>query len=169
MKDPKTKRSRGFGFITYSRAYMVDDAQNARPHKVDGRVVEPKRAVPRQDIGRPDASSTVKKLFVGGLKDEHDEDCLREYFTKFGDVATVSIVTDKESGKRRGFAFVEFDDYDPVDKVVCKYFFCCFWFINNPSSILILLMVEMAFSDCKIKSFDNFNVVSINIETMNMF
>jgi len=30
MKDPKTKRSRGFGFITYSRAHMVDDAQNAR-------------------------------------------------------------------------------------------------------------------------------------------
>ena len=27
---------------------MVDDAQNARPHRVDGRVVEPKRAVPRQ-------------------------------------------------------------------------------------------------------------------------
>lgn len=41
-------RSRGFGFITYSRAHMVDDAQNARPHRVDGRVVEPKRAVPRQ-------------------------------------------------------------------------------------------------------------------------
>lgn len=48
MKDPTTKRSRGFGFITYSRAHMVDDAQNSRPHRVDGRVVEPKRAVPRQ-------------------------------------------------------------------------------------------------------------------------
>lgn len=33
MKDPQTKRSRGFGFITYSKAHMVDDAQNARPHK----------------------------------------------------------------------------------------------------------------------------------------
>lgn len=37
MKDPQTKRSRGFGFITYSRAHMVDDAQNNRPHKIDGR------------------------------------------------------------------------------------------------------------------------------------
>lgn len=47
MKDPKTKRSRGFGFITYAKAHMVDDAQSNRPHRVDNRVVEPKRAVPR--------------------------------------------------------------------------------------------------------------------------
>lgn len=47
MKDPQTKKSRGFGFITYSSAHMVDDAQAARPHTIDGRVVEPKRAVPR--------------------------------------------------------------------------------------------------------------------------
>lgn len=37
MKDPKTKRSRGFGFITYSKAHMVDDAQMNRPHRIDGR------------------------------------------------------------------------------------------------------------------------------------
>lgn len=37
MKDPKTKRSRGFGFVTYSKASMVDDAQSNRPHVIDGR------------------------------------------------------------------------------------------------------------------------------------
>jgi heterogeneous nuclear ribonucleoprotein A1/A3 len=40
-------RSRGFGFITYSKSSMVDDAMANRPHKIDGREVETKRAVPR--------------------------------------------------------------------------------------------------------------------------
>uniref|UniRef100_A0A8C1ZL04 Heterogeneous nuclear ribonucleoprotein A1a n=1 Tax=Cyprinus carpio TaxID=7962 RepID=A0A8C1ZL04_CYPCA len=44
MRDPNTKRSRGFGFVTYSSVNEVDAAMDARPHKVDGRAVEPKRA-----------------------------------------------------------------------------------------------------------------------------
>ncbi|XP_076032292.1 heterogeneous nuclear ribonucleoprotein at 87F isoform X4 [Oratosquilla oratoria] len=116
MKDPKTKRSRGFGFVAFSKAYMVDDAQKNRPHKIDGRAVDTKRAVPREEIGRPESGVTVKKLFVGGIKDDVDDDELREVFSEFGVVTSVSIPTEKESQKKRGFAFVEFDDYDAVDK-----------------------------------------------------
>ena len=61
MRDPQTKRSRGFGFITYSKATMVDAAQKARPHKVDGREVEPKRAVPREVCY---LKEIIVKLFV---------------------------------------------------------------------------------------------------------
>lgn len=48
MRDSQTKRSRGFGFVTYSSVKEVDEAMTARPHKVDGRLVEPKRAVSRE-------------------------------------------------------------------------------------------------------------------------
>jgi RNA recognition motif-containing protein len=57
-------------------------------------------------------------LFVGGLKEECEEDNLRDYFSQFGSVATVTIVMDKETGKKKGFGFIEFDD--AVDVGICK-------------------------------------------------
>lgn len=45
---------------------------------------------------------------------------MRDYFKDFGNIVNVNIVAHKDTGKRRGFAFVEYDDYDPVDKIVCE-------------------------------------------------
>lgn len=118
MRDPNTKKSRGFGFITYKDATMVDDAQNARPHVIDGREVEPKRAVPREESGKPEAHMSIKKIFVGGIKDEMQEEDIKAYFQDFGNIESVDVIMDKETRKKRGFGFITFDDYDAVDKLV---------------------------------------------------
>ncbi|XP_053554466.1 heterogeneous nuclear ribonucleoprotein A3 isoform X4 [Bombina bombina] len=120
MRDPQTKRSRGFGFVTYSCVEEVDAAMCARPHKVDGRVVEPKRAVSREDSVRPGAHLTVKKIFVGGIKEDTEEYHLRDYFESYGKIETIEVMEDRQSGKKRGFAFVTFDDHDTVDKIVVQ-------------------------------------------------
>lgn len=120
MRDPTTKRSRGFGFITYTKAASVDEAQKNRPHIIDSKTVDPKRALPRPERETRETNISVKKLFVGGLKDNHDEKCLEEYFSKFGNVISVKILTDRTTGKRRGFAFIEYDDYDSVDKAILQ-------------------------------------------------
>jgi RNA recognition motif-containing protein len=47
------------------------------------------------------------KIYVGNLSFNTTEDGLREAFEQFGEVASASIVTDRETGRSRGFAFVE--------------------------------------------------------------
>ncbi|XP_073533986.1 heterogeneous nuclear ribonucleoproteins A2/B1 isoform X5 [Phyllobates terribilis] len=120
MRDPASKRSRGFGFVTFSSMNEVDASMSSRPHSIDGRVVEPKRAVAREESAKPGAHVTVKKLFVGGIKEDTDEHHLREYFEEYGKIDSIEIITDKHSGKKRGFGFVTFDDHDPVDKIVLQ-------------------------------------------------
>ena len=45
--------SRGFGFVTYKDTEMVDEAQRARPHRIDQRDVEVKRAMPKEVMKAP--------------------------------------------------------------------------------------------------------------------
>uniref|UniRef100_A0A8D2FNN9 RRM domain-containing protein n=1 Tax=Theropithecus gelada TaxID=9565 RepID=A0A8D2FNN9_THEGE len=121
MRVPNTKHSRVFGFFAYATVEEVDAAMNARPHKVDGRVVEPKRVVSREDSQRPGAHLTVKNIFVGGIKEDTEEHHhLIDYFEQYGKIEVTEIMTDRGSGKKRGFAFVTFDDHDSVDKLVVQ-------------------------------------------------
>ncbi|KFO21134.1 Heterogeneous nuclear ribonucleoprotein A3 [Fukomys damarensis] len=90
----------------------------AQPHKVDGHVVEPKRAVPREDSVKPGAHLTVKKIFVGGIKEDTEEYNLRDYFEKYSKTEIMEVMKDRQSRKKRGFAFVIFDDHNTVDKIV---------------------------------------------------
>lgn len=54
----------------------------------------------------------VKKLYVGNLSWGTTEDSLKELFSEFGQVASASIITDKQSGRSRGFGFVEMENAD---------------------------------------------------------
>lgn len=48
-----------------------------------------------------------KKLYVGGLSYSTTEDSLRDYFAQAGAVESATILTDRMSGRSRGFGFVE--------------------------------------------------------------
>lgn len=50
IRDPATKHSRGFGFVTYQTIQMAEIAMNERPHTINGKVVDPKRAIPREQM-----------------------------------------------------------------------------------------------------------------------
>jgi RNA recognition motif-containing protein len=50
------------------------------------------------------------KLYVGNLSFETRDDSLRDAFAPYGDVASVSVIMDRDTGRSRGFGFVEMPD-----------------------------------------------------------
>ena len=49
----------------------------------------------------------AKNIYVGNMSYETTQDRLRELFEAYGEVTSVNIITDRETGRPRGFAFVE--------------------------------------------------------------
>jgi cold-inducible RNA-binding protein len=60
----------------------------------------------------------MKKLFVGNLPFGATEDELRDLFAPFGEVQQVRIMTDRDTGKSRGFAFVEMAQDEDATKAI---------------------------------------------------
>ncbi|MCA9346193.1 RNA-binding protein [Candidatus Saccharibacteria bacterium] len=54
----------------------------------------------------------VMKLFVGGLPFATTDDELAQAFSQFGTVVSAKVITDRETGRSRGFGFVEFGSDD---------------------------------------------------------
>jgi len=117
VKNKDTGKSRGFGFIRFVKASMVDDAMESRPHEIGGRKVEPHRSAPKEYSERVESHHTCNEIYIGKMVEEIDEDDLREYFGQYGNIEKIAIPKG-DDGKFRGFAVITYDDYDPVD-VTC--------------------------------------------------
>ena len=57
----------------------------------------------------------MKKLYVGNLSYDTTEDNLRTMFEEHGEVNSVAVITDRETGRSKGFAFVEMADDSAAD------------------------------------------------------
>ena len=60
----------------------------------------------------------MKNIFVGNLDFAATESSVRSLFEPYGNVERVSLVTDRETGRSRGFAFVEMTDPAQADQAI---------------------------------------------------
>ncbi len=61
-----------------------------------------------------------KKLFVGGLSWDTNEGGLRAAFERFGAIEEVKIITDRETGRSRGFGFITFEDSSAAQTAITE-------------------------------------------------
>jgi cold-inducible RNA-binding protein len=62
----------------------------------------------------------AKKLYVGNLAYDVSEDDLRETFGKAGEVESVKIITDRETGRSKGFGFIEMVSDEAAAKAIAE-------------------------------------------------
>ncbi|GMJ10388.1 hypothetical protein like AT3G07810 [Hibiscus trionum] len=131
MRDRITGRARGFGFIVFADPAVAERVITDK-HMIDGRKVEAKKAVPRDDqnilnrntsgiTGSPVPGRT-KKIFVGGLASSVTESDFKNYFDQFGTITDVVVMYDHNTQRPRGFGFITYDSEEAVDVVLHKTF-----------------------------------------------
>lgn len=62
----------------------------------------------------------AKKIYVGNISFNTSEDDLRNVFGAYGDVVSVNIITDRETGRSKGFGFVELSSDDGANAAIAS-------------------------------------------------
>jgi nucleolin len=127
--DRNTGKSRGFGYVDFATAKAVEKALALDGKEIDGRPIrvdrsqrsgaqgdDKQRADRRAKVSGDSTSEASNVLFVGNLSWNSTEDSLWNVFAEYGDVKSVRVPTDRESGRPKGFGYVEFTELDSAKK-----------------------------------------------------
>jgi len=120
-------KPKGIAFVEFSSQEAVNKAleldqqtpdwNNERYLKIKVSESRAKTSFSREPSAKPEGCKTV---FVGNLSWGADEDSITATFADCGTVTNVRIATDRDTGQSKGFAHVEFEEDDAVDKAIAK-------------------------------------------------
>ncbi|XP_062522126.1 RNA-binding motif protein, X-linked-like-3 isoform X2 [Corticium candelabrum] len=71
-------------------------------------------------VKQPEAPQNPRKVFLGGINSDIDESVIQEAFAKFGKIAEVLIIRDKETGFTKGYGFITFETAESATKAVAE-------------------------------------------------
>jgi polyadenylate-binding protein len=107
--------SKGYGFVHYE----TDEAASQAIKHVNGMLLNEKKVFVGHHIPKKDRQSKFEEMkanftniYVKNIPVEVTDEEFRELFEKFGDVTSASLARDQETGKSRGFGFVNFINHE---------------------------------------------------------
>ena len=62
----------------------------------------------------------MTKIFVGGLPYQTNDEQLHQIFSSYGDISSAKVITDRDSGRSKGFGFVEMNDDEAAKKAIAE-------------------------------------------------
>lgn len=123
--DRETNRSKGFGYVQFDSVEAAKAAMSLSGQEIGGRNIRcdfaasarrerPEGAAPRAPRASPPAGTSAPSatLFVGNLPYDVTEDSLKGAFSRMARVKGARLVLDRETGRAKGFGYVEFFDLE---------------------------------------------------------
>lgn len=115
VAQDETGASKGYGFVHYE----TDEAASQAIKHVNGMLLNEKKVFVGHHIPKKDRQSKFEEMkanftniYVKNIPVEVTDEEFRELFEKYGEVTSASLARDQESGKSRGFGFVNFINHE---------------------------------------------------------
>jgi len=121
MTDRDTGRSKGFGFVEMGGEEAEKAIMQLHRANLNGQPLSVSEARPRPESSAARGGVPPARLFVGNLLYTATGTELKEFFSSVGPVSSVMLPVERESGKPRGFAFVEFPDHAHAREAVRRF------------------------------------------------
>lgn len=118
MVDRATERSRGFGYVTFATEEAFEKALQLQNKEIGGALVNvdvPAKRTPRQNNSRTSNETRNPPstgLYIGNLNWDTSVADVEEAFSSFGGVKDVRLITDRDSGRSKGFGYIEFESIE---------------------------------------------------------
>lgn len=113
--------SKGYGFVHYE----TDEAASQAIKHVNGMLLNEKKVYVGHHIPKKDRQSKFEEMkanftnvYVKNIQTDSTDEEFRELFAKYGDITSASLARDQETGKNRGFGFVNFTTHEAAYKAV---------------------------------------------------
>jgi len=101
-------RSKGYGFLLLNNGSKVGKTLKTQTHNIHGKLFRVKDIESKKNRGVAKQEELKRKIFVAGIGTETTESDLGNHFSTFGTILDILINKDKNSGRRKGFAFILF-------------------------------------------------------------
>merc|ERR1719282_922375 len=118
MTDRQTGNFKGFCYVDFADEESAEKAFALAGSDFNGREIKvdyTQAAATNNNAYNNAQGEKSLTCFVGNLSYDTDEDSLRNFFGEAGSIASVRMITDRDTGAPKGFCYVEFEDQESAD------------------------------------------------------
>ena len=118
VKDKRTKKFRGFAFVSFSSPANVEKVLKTKDHYIRGKRIDIKKAFTKRQTKKKLLDEKQRKLYITGVSRNLTRNDIKSAFSRFGKIEEVRVIHDPSKNHRKGYGFILFGDEKGLRKIL---------------------------------------------------